>query len=154
MRKKKVMGTWYEEPLEQQKVPCPCMSSLKKSPSQREVSRKMWTPRPFRWSLTHDPWYFSPFEYTYRGTSLIRNSPPPQDHHRALGISVVRGRCTGRSPTTRGTSRRLSTPIPGNQFSKTNFQNKFTIVKINLFILVWTKMNKFIFIYTYSREPI
>ena len=23
---------------------------------------------------------------TYRGTSLIRNSPPPQDHHRALGV--------------------------------------------------------------------
>ena len=22
----------------------------------------------------------------YRGTSLIRNSPPPQDHHRTLGV--------------------------------------------------------------------
>ena len=26
----------------------------------------------------------------YRGTSLIRNSPPPQDHHRALGTYYCR----------------------------------------------------------------
>jgi len=25
----------------------------------------------------------------YRGTSLIRNSPPPQDHHRGLGIVLM-----------------------------------------------------------------
>jgi len=25
------------------------------------------------------------------GTSLIRNSPPPQDHHRALGIFLLQG---------------------------------------------------------------
>ena len=25
----------------------------------------------------------------YRGTSLIRNSPPPQDHHRALDIHLL-----------------------------------------------------------------
>jgi len=25
----------------------------------------------------------------YRGTSLIRNSPPPQDHHWALGIFLL-----------------------------------------------------------------
>jgi hypothetical protein len=25
----------------------------------------------------------------YRGTSLIRNSPPPKGHHRALGIVLV-----------------------------------------------------------------
>jgi len=25
----------------------------------------------------------------YRGTSLIRNSPPPWDHHRALGIALL-----------------------------------------------------------------
>ena len=28
---------------------------------------------------------------TYRGTSLIRNSPPPPDHHRALGIVLLYG---------------------------------------------------------------
>ena len=27
----------------------------------------------------------------YRGTSLIRNSTPPQDHHRALGIVLLKG---------------------------------------------------------------
>ena len=27
----------------------------------------------------------------YRGTSLIRNSPPPQDDHRALGIVLLKG---------------------------------------------------------------
>ena len=27
----------------------------------------------------------------HRGTSLIRNSSPPQDHHRALGIFLVQG---------------------------------------------------------------
>ena len=27
----------------------------------------------------------------YRGTSLIRNSTPPQDHHRALGIVLLWG---------------------------------------------------------------
>ena len=26
---------------------------------------------------------------TYRGTLLIRNSPPPKDHHRALGSPTV-----------------------------------------------------------------
>ena len=26
----------------------------------------------------------------YRGTSLIRNCLPPQDHHRALGIGLLR----------------------------------------------------------------
>ena len=26
---------------------------------------------------------------SYRGTSLIRNSTPPQDHHRALGIGLL-----------------------------------------------------------------
>ena len=26
---------------------------------------------------------------SYRGTSLIRNSPPPQDHHKALGIVLL-----------------------------------------------------------------
>ena len=26
-----------------------------------------------------------------RGTSLIRNSPPPQDHHRILGIVLLQG---------------------------------------------------------------
>ena len=25
----------------------------------------------------------------YRGSSLIRNSPPPQGHHRALGIVLL-----------------------------------------------------------------
>jgi len=25
----------------------------------------------------------------YRGNSLIRNSPPPWDHHRALGIFLL-----------------------------------------------------------------
>ena len=25
------------------------------------------------------------------GTSLIRNSPPPQDHHRALEIAILQG---------------------------------------------------------------
>jgi len=25
----------------------------------------------------------------YRGTSLIRNSPPAKDHHRALGIVLL-----------------------------------------------------------------
>jgi hypothetical protein len=25
----------------------------------------------------------------YRGTSLIRNCPPPKDHHRALGIGLL-----------------------------------------------------------------
>ena len=32
----------------------------------------------------------------YRGTSLMRNSVPPKDHHRALGIflcRVLEGRC-------------------------------------------------------------
>jgi len=27
----------------------------------------------------------------YRDTSLIRNCPPPQDHHRALGIILLKG---------------------------------------------------------------
>ena len=27
----------------------------------------------------------------YRGTSLIRNSPPPEGHHRALGIVLLLG---------------------------------------------------------------
>ena len=33
---------------------------------------------------------------SYRGNSVIRNSPPPYDHHRALGIALLygpRGRC-------------------------------------------------------------
>ena len=28
---------------------------------------------------------------TYRGTLLIRNSTPPKDHHRALGIVLLQG---------------------------------------------------------------
>ena len=28
---------------------------------------------------------------TYRGTSLIRNTCPPLDHHRALGIGLLQG---------------------------------------------------------------
>jgi hypothetical protein len=31
-------------------------------------------------------------ELGYRSTSLIRNSAPPQDHHRALGIVLLQGR--------------------------------------------------------------
>ena len=27
----------------------------------------------------------------YRGSSLIRNSSPPKDHHRALGIVLLQG---------------------------------------------------------------
>ena len=27
----------------------------------------------------------------YRGTSLIRSSSPPQDHHRSLGIGLLQG---------------------------------------------------------------
>ena len=27
----------------------------------------------------------------YRGTSLIRNRPPPYDHHRALGMVLLQG---------------------------------------------------------------
>ena len=27
----------------------------------------------------------------YRGTSPMRNSPPPEDHHRALGIFLLKG---------------------------------------------------------------
>jgi len=36
------------------------------------------------------------FQPNYRGTSLITNSTPPQDHRRALGIAYCRvlgGRC-------------------------------------------------------------
>ena len=29
--------------------------------------------------------------YLYRGASLIRNCPPPPDHHRALGIVLLKG---------------------------------------------------------------
>jgi hypothetical protein len=34
--------------------------------------------------------------YPYRGTSLIRNCPPPQGHHSALGVGYCRvlGRCS------------------------------------------------------------
>ena len=28
-------------------------------------------------------------EERYRGTSLIRNSPPPEGHHRALGVVLL-----------------------------------------------------------------
>ena len=41
----------------------------------RPISRK--PPLSFAWS-------------TYRSTSLIRNSPPPLDHHRALGIFLLK----------------------------------------------------------------
>ena len=27
----------------------------------------------------------------YRGTSLIRNRPPPREYHRALGIALLKG---------------------------------------------------------------
>ena len=29
--------------------------------------------------------------WKYRGTLLIRNSPPPKDHHRTLGIVLLYG---------------------------------------------------------------
>ena len=32
-----------------------------------------------------------PAELGYWDTSLIRNSPPPQDHYRALGIVLLQG---------------------------------------------------------------
>ena len=31
----------------------------------------------------------------YRGISLIRNSPPPEDHHRTLGIVLLKGPMRG-----------------------------------------------------------
>ena len=31
----------------------------------------------------------------YRGTSLIRNSPPPKDHHRTLGAVLLEGPTRG-----------------------------------------------------------
>ena len=30
-----------------------------------------------------------PNNSVYRGTSLIRNNPPPYDHHRTLGIGLL-----------------------------------------------------------------
>jgi len=42
-----------------------------------------------RGSLSHT--HAQPGEMRYRGTSLIRNSAPPQDHHRALGIVLLQG---------------------------------------------------------------
>jgi len=34
-------------------------------------------------------WMDRASEWKYRGTSLIRNSNPPQDHHRALGLGLL-----------------------------------------------------------------
>ena len=36
------------------------------------------------------PWSHSERSH-YRDTSLIRNSPPPSGHHRALGIVLLQG---------------------------------------------------------------
>jgi hypothetical protein len=42
-----------------------------------------------RSEATHKPEGPGPDKNVYRGTSLIRNSPPPLDHHRALAIVLL-----------------------------------------------------------------
>jgi len=63
------------------------MRSIKRLKRRRAGSSE--TPDANPLNKTPKPRYRSSPTLPYRGTSLIRNSPPPQDHHRTLGIVLL-----------------------------------------------------------------
>ena len=60
------------------------------------------------------PYPRNPKPCPYRGTSLIRNNPPPSDHHRALGLVLLWGPRGGAIAYERGTPAGGTLPTPSD----------------------------------------